>query len=193
MSVLRNKRRELFCQGIVKGLNQTQAATNAGFSAKSAESSASRLAKDARVKARIVELQVLIVKASETGLTNVEMAAQAEPVPFIRARVADRQYRVTVLGQMVEELRAEKARVTDGGRVSVAVYRETRECLKQVAIELGQWTEKQDHTLRPQPAADDFDYSKVPTEVLEASLAKMKEARAMLIEAAAGTFEEGKG
>lgn len=38
MPVLKNKRRELFCQGMVQNLTKTQAAMNAGFSAKSAES-----------------------------------------------------------------------------------------------------------------------------------------------------------
>jgi len=74
----------------------------------------------------------------------------------------------------------------------VPVVREMRECLKQAAIELGgHWTEKQRNRLQPAPDIG-IDFSKVPTEVLEASLAKMKEARAMLIEAGAGTLEEGK-
>ena len=38
MPVLKSQKRELYCQAIVKGHNQKQAAMNAGFSAKSAES-----------------------------------------------------------------------------------------------------------------------------------------------------------
>jgi hypothetical protein len=38
MPVLNNQRREIFCQGLTKGLRKTQAAINAGFSVKSAES-----------------------------------------------------------------------------------------------------------------------------------------------------------
>ena len=79
MPALKNQRWELFCQGIVKGLKKKQAALNAGLSVKFVESAASRLAKNVKVKARIVELQALIVKAAETGLTNSEMQAQREP------------------------------------------------------------------------------------------------------------------
>ncbi len=70
-----------------------------------------------------------------------------------------------------------------------AQVRETRECLKQAAVELGQFSEKQDITLRPPPS--NVDYSKVPLETIEASLAKMREARAMLtIDAVPGSVED---
>jgi phage terminase small subunit len=42
MPVLKNPKRELYCQAIVKGLNQTQAAISAGFSAKPRESARKR-------------------------------------------------------------------------------------------------------------------------------------------------------
>lgn len=71
---------------------------------------------------------------------------------------------------------------------SIAEIREMRESLKQAAIELGDWSEKHDHTLKQAPDVG-IDFSQVPTEVIEASLAKMKEARAMLIEAAPGSVE----
>jgi hypothetical protein len=84
---------------------------------------------------------------------------------------------------MIEEMRP----ASRDQKRTPAQVRETRECLKQAAIELGgHWAEKQDHTLQPAPDVG-IDFSKVPTEVLEASLAKMKEARAMLIEAAPGS------
>jgi hypothetical protein len=44
---------------------------------------------------------------------------------------------------MLNELRAKT--YSDEGRPIVNVYREIRECLKQAAIELGQWEEKQSH------------------------------------------------
>jgi hypothetical protein len=47
-----------------------------------------------------------IVKVAETGLTNSQMHAQREPAPFVLARVNDRQYRITLLAEMIDELRA---------------------------------------------------------------------------------------
>ena len=70
-----------------------------------------------------------------------------------------------------------------------ALTHEIREYTKEAGIELGQRLEKQDVTVRP--GEPTIDYSKVPLEVIQASLAKMKEARAMLmIEAAPGSVEE---
>ncbi len=199
MPVLKNQRRELFAQGIVKGLTKAQAAINAGFSAKSAESAGCRLAKDVKVKARIVELQARIVKVGEAGLTNTELAAQSEPIPFVRASVADRQYRITLLAEMIEELRAVSARATEGGRIAVGVYREARECLKQVAIETGHWEDK--HRI-----ADDCgpDLSHLTNEQLLEEQKILREARERLealrrpkepglIEAAPGTVEHVAG
>jgi hypothetical protein len=196
--VLNNQRRELFCQSLVQGLTQTQAYINAGFSAKSAESAASRLAKNVKVKSRIVELQALIVKVGETGLTNSEMQAQREPALFVRARVNDRQYRITLLAEMIDELRAPEARVRRDGGPNVAAYREARECLKQVAIETGEWQEEG----RVLPPATTIDYSDYTDEQLINEQVIMREARerleanragrppAKLLEAAPGTVEE---
>ena len=198
MPVLKNQKHELYCQALVKGLTQTQAYINAGFSAKSAESAASRLAKDVRVKARIVELQALIVKVGETDLTNAEIAVLAEPIPFVRALVADRQYRLTVLQEFVTLLRGQ---TTDSeGRIRPAVIREARECLKQAAIESGQWDEKQLHPVDPGP-----DLSHLTTEqlfeeqrILRETMERIEAVRSgwpvpRMLEAGAGTVEEVKG
>ncbi len=54
---LNNKRRERFCRGFVVDLNATQSYIDAGYSPKGASASASRLLTDAKVMARIGELQ----------------------------------------------------------------------------------------------------------------------------------------
>jgi hypothetical protein len=49
--------------------------------------------KDVKLRAGIVELQAVIVSASETGLTNAQIKAYAESSPFVHACVTGRQYR----------------------------------------------------------------------------------------------------
>ena len=94
---------------------------------------------------------------------------------FVRARVADRQYRITVLAEMLEELRAVSARVTEGGRLAAPVYREARERLKQIAIETGQWSEDDRITEDCGP-----DYSHLSVEELREQQAILAEAKAKL-------------
>ncbi|MFP5227557.1 MAG: hypothetical protein ACLGXA_07985 [Acidobacteriota bacterium] len=148
MAALKNQRHELFCQARAKGLTQSQAAVAAGLSPKSAESQGSRLNKDERILLRICELQLENpVKSVKDG---VEVEVKVNPAsvqvlenaaPFVRAKIADRAYRLTVLQEMLNELRAPEARVTRMGNVASAAYREARECLKQAAIEIGDWEE----------------------------------------------------
>jgi hypothetical protein len=106
LPVLKNARRELFCHGIAKVLTQTQAAKNAGFSARTAESAGSRLAKNVKVQARIAELRELIVKLGDGAVTEAEIEAQGEPASFISTRVRERQYRLTIYQETVDGLRA---------------------------------------------------------------------------------------
>lgn len=56
MPELKNKQRENFCLEIVSGKSGTQAAIDAGYSAKTAGSQANRLLKNAEIKSRIAEL-----------------------------------------------------------------------------------------------------------------------------------------
>jgi hypothetical protein len=73
----------------------------------------------------------------------VELASPVNigAVRFVRQAIEDRQFRLTVLQEMLNELRAKTH--SDDGRPIVNVYREIRECLKQAAIESGDWDEKQ--------------------------------------------------
>jgi hypothetical protein len=126
------------------------------------------------------------------------MHAQREPAPFVRAQVNNRQYRITVLAEMIDELRSPDARVRRDGGLIVAAYREARECLKQVAIEAGEWQEEG----RVLPPATTIDYSDYTDEQLFEEQRILREARerleanragrppAKLLEAAPGTVEE---
>ena len=95
MSVLGNARHEKFAQEIVKGASQRDAYRTAGYPTKSdaaADASASRLLSNAKVAARVQELQELtqertIEKAAVSKawvidklVENVERAMTAEPV-----------------------------------------------------------------------------------------------------------------
>ncbi len=147
--------------------NTDRGHAGAGFSPKGAHSSATRLLQNAQICARIAELQ------------------EATQQVYVTGEIANRTYRVALLQEMIEEMRP----ASREQKRTPAQVRETRECLKQAAVELGQFSEKQDVTLRPAPSS--IDYSKVPLETIEASLAKMREARAMLmIDAAPVAVEE---
>lgn len=56
MPSLNSARKEKFAQNLAKGQNQTEAAKNAGYSAKASAQTGSMLAKDPKIKARIDEL-----------------------------------------------------------------------------------------------------------------------------------------
>jgi phage terminase small subunit len=60
--VLDNPRHELFAAKLAKGLTQTQAAIEAGYTPKAAEVTGSRLASNVKIKARRDELRVRIVE-----------------------------------------------------------------------------------------------------------------------------------
>jgi hypothetical protein len=112
-------------------------------------------------------------------------------------QVNSRQYRVTVLAEMIDELRAPEARVRRDGGPNVAAYREARECLKQVAIETGEWQEEGPRT----PPAT-VDVSHLTDEQLFAEQRILRECRErleaihagkpdpLMLEAGAGTVKE---
>lgn len=60
MPELKNKQHELFCFEVVSGKSNTQAAIDAGYSEKTAYSTANRLLKNVEIKNRIEELMAQI-------------------------------------------------------------------------------------------------------------------------------------
>jgi phage terminase small subunit len=95
MPVLENAQHELFAQQMAKGASQRDAYRAAGYNTKSdaaADASASRLLSNAKVAARVAELQTKVeaLTVEKTAVTkawviaklveNVERAMQAEPV-----------------------------------------------------------------------------------------------------------------
>jgi hypothetical protein len=99
--VLKSKKKELYAQGICMGCKPRQAAEKAGISQGSIESQVSRFQRDPIILARIAELKQLIATATATTLQEVN-----EPVRvFVQAAIRERQYRVTVLQDLVDRLR----------------------------------------------------------------------------------------
>jgi phage terminase small subunit len=68
MARLANQRHELFCQGIARGKNQTQAYIDAGYSKANATPNAARLIINDNIQTRIEELREKAEKKNELTL-----------------------------------------------------------------------------------------------------------------------------
>ena len=142
MAVLKSQKRELFAQGLAKGLSARKAAESAGFSERSAPYQASRLQRNATVANRVAELQREIAIALKNGPQVIESDYDRR---FVRAAICDRAWRVTQLQAMFDELRAPKARLNRDKTTRTQSYEVAAAILRQAAQELGQWEEKQSH------------------------------------------------
>ena len=87
MPVLSNFRRERFVQGLIGGATATAAYISAGYSSKGAAQSAQRLLKNSEIRARKAELEEKVVGK------------------FVAGQIAERQYRLSVLQDIVDRLR----------------------------------------------------------------------------------------
>lgn len=161
MPVLDNRKHELFCEGLTAGLTQAQAYVNAGFSANSSDVGGNRLAKHHLVIKRLKELKLRKTSAAIEILTNPASV-------FVANAIRERQYRLTVLQELVDKLRlvikerAEMYKDCGGGGstgllvlrkrnvgkvvveelvIDAVVISELKDLLKQGAIETGEWQE----------------------------------------------------
>ena len=73
-----------------------------------------------------------------------------------------------------------KSKVINEFAADGVVIQKLLDTLKQAAIEAGEWSEKQDVTLRPAADPGGVDYSKMPLETLLAARAKMIEAQQLM-------------
>ena len=73
-----------------------------------------------------------------------------------------------------------KSKIIDEFAIDGVTIQKLLDTLKQAAIEAGEWSEKQDVTLRPAAEPGAVDYSKMPLETLLAARQKMIEAQQML-------------
>jgi len=89
---------ELFAQGVAKGLNQTNAAVEAGYAATSAHVMGSKLIRRPKIAARIKQLQ-------QSGLANIETARAAHLTELLVLRDAAKEK-----GQLAAAIKAEELR-----------------------------------------------------------------------------------
>jgi phage terminase small subunit len=109
MPALKLQTHELFAQGLAKNLQPLEAARFAGFSPKGCDSQASRLKRAPHILARVQELCKEIARAGEAVLDEAKVAAMVpRPVPlqpWMAVALRERQYRLTVIQDIVDRLR----------------------------------------------------------------------------------------
>ena len=88
MPVLSNSRRERFVQGVISGATATAAYISAGYSNNGAAQSAQRLLRNSEIRARRAELEEKVV------------------VEFVAGQIAERQYRLAMLQDLLDRLLA---------------------------------------------------------------------------------------
>jgi phage terminase small subunit len=93
---------ELYAQSEARGATCTQAAIDAGFSSKSARAIGGRLHRDPRIAARVVAIKAEIVAELDRMATPVATQARS----FIRQQVQERQYRLSIVQDVVDRLRS---------------------------------------------------------------------------------------
>jgi len=198
---------ELFAQGLAKGLSNNQAALNAGLSAKSAGSTGSHYAREHDIVARVSELKATIEQAQskvEAMVFEQALAGVAEPervaavAAFVAQAVRDRQYRLTVVQDIIDRIRQvvdQRAAGGSGVETGLLAQRQRRvgketvieyvydsalvsgllEALKFGAIEVGDWEDKHRITEDRGP-----DFSHLSVEELRQQQAILEEAKVKL-------------
>jgi len=199
MPKLSNIRHELFCQGLVSGLSQTKAYTGAGYSDRGAKQSAARLLANADVRSRVSELRRQI----ESGYIRLQITEREERLKaaqerwdgmreVIQARKTGDWSRALKTGLCVRQQRVigagKNAKIIEDYEVDTALLDALASLEKQVAIETGQWTEKQNVDVTGQISARAIALSKVMT--LEEAEALEKKMRAVMEEERTGKVIE---
>ena len=185
MSALKNIRHEKFCQGFVSGLSQTKAYTLAGYSERGAKQSAARLMNNTDVRSRVSELR----REIESSYIRLQITERDERLKaaqerwdgmreVIQARKTGDWSRALKTGLCVRKQRVigtgKNAKIIEDYEVDTALLDALAGLEKQVAIETGQWSEKQDIGVTGQLSAQAITLSKIMTiPELEALEAKM--------------------
>jgi hypothetical protein len=153
MAVLDNSKHEHFALLVAKGVSASKAYTSAGYSAKGSAPSASRLLTNAKVCARIRELQETL----SAGTIALEISSRNARVQALQNRW-DRMRRVIderaaspdfaevpggTTGLLVKDYKGKDAD-TLVYKVDTGLLAELRNHEKQAAEELGQWNEKRE-------------------------------------------------
>lgn len=117
---------ERFCLEYVKDLNGTQAATRAGYSAKTANEQASRLLANVNIAARIAELQQTV--ADKAGVTALGLLTELRRVAYADMRaIFDADGKLLPIKDLPDDVAASLASVeverrTEGHGEDAEVY-----------------------------------------------------------------------
>jgi phage terminase small subunit len=107
--ILKNEKHERFCQEFLIDLNRKQAYIRAGYRPKEAESSASRLYANARIRARIDEL--MAERSKRTGVTQDRVIRELARISFLDPTRIINLNHATILEGATEDDRAAIASV----------------------------------------------------------------------------------
>lgn len=159
MPVLSNQKHEKFASGVASGLSASESYVKAGYSKGGAEASASRLLRNAKVRARVAELSAKVTEQ----VIQVSIANRNDRLSALNERwLLMRQVRKE---RSAEMMRGGKALVPGAGTgllartvkiigsgprakmiaefvFDAALAKEERLCEEHAAKELGQWLEK---------------------------------------------------
>lgn len=109
MPELKNKKQELFCQEYLLDLNATQAYIRAGYSPVEAESNASRMNANDKVRARIDEL--LAARSARVGINQDRVVRELARIAFLDPTRLANMNNATVNDEATEDDRAAIASV----------------------------------------------------------------------------------
>ena len=158
--MLENPRHEQFAQRVAAGGNAARAYVAAGYSARGAAQSALRLLKYAHIRARVAEIK----KEITARLTECSIREVGERLKALESRwlamqrvIAERAAAPEMqaasggtTGLLVRTLKSlgsgDALRIVEEYAVDTGLLRELREHERQAAQELGQWTEKHEHS-----------------------------------------------
>lgn len=160
MPALSNSKHEKFVQALARGATQSEAYAAAGYSPQGAEQSASRLAQRPEIQARLAELRKEITASlTDCSIREVETRVRALQDRWTRlnriieARGADPDHAKApggdtgLLVRTLKQLgRGEDAETVEEFKLDTGLLTEMRATERQAAQELGQWTEKHEHT-----------------------------------------------
>jgi phage terminase small subunit len=149
MPILAQPKHEQFAQSVAKGISATGAYICAGYSKAGAAASASRLMTNANVAARIKELKT----AHAANVVKVEIRKRSARVQ-VGQNMVDRLCRLRearaleyadhpggATGMLVKEYRGRNGQ-QEIWKFDASLVAQTNATLKQVAIEVGQWSQK---------------------------------------------------
>jgi len=149
MPELQNPKHEKFVQNIARGLSPTEAYISAGYSRKSAHSSAFRLQHNATIMQRLQELRTLVTSAfvqlaiTERNQRLIALQERWDGLRQARAALAAGDYAAAMrTGLVCRKLRtvggAKNARVVEEYEINTALIEALNSVEKRAAIETGQ-------------------------------------------------------